>query len=87
MRFSRARYYMDVVGTNQFADYPGVKVMPGRVDGKPTLGESRVPAELVAECLDAGDAPQDIAYNYTVPLKSVLDFKTYRDAHRPTLKP
>jgi uncharacterized protein (DUF433 family) len=73
--------------TNQFSDYPGVKVVPGRVGGKPTLGDSRVPAELVAECLDAGETPEEIAYYYMVPLKAVLDFKTYRDAHQPALKP
>jgi uncharacterized protein (DUF433 family) len=71
--------------TNQFADYPGVIVTPGRVGGKPTLGDSRVPAELVAECLDAGETPEEIAYNYTLPLKAVLNFKTYRYAGQPAL--
>jgi hypothetical protein len=27
--------------TNDFMKYPGVVVLPGRVGGKPTLGESR----------------------------------------------
>ncbi|MFL6449680.1 MAG: DUF433 domain-containing protein [Bryobacteraceae bacterium] len=72
---------------NEFADYPGVVVQPGRVGGKPTLGESRVPAELVAESLDHGEKPEEIAYNYSLPLEAVLDFKTYKDAHQPALKP
>lgn len=72
---------------NEFADYPGIVVQPGRVSGKPTLGESRVPAELVAQSLDDGEKPEEIAYNYSLPLKAVLDFKTYRDAHQPALKP
>ena len=72
---------------NEFAEYPGVVVKPGRVGGKPTLGESRVPAELVADCLDQGEKPEEVAYNYSLPLKAVLDFKVYREAHQPALKP
>ncbi len=70
---------------NEFSQYPGVVVQIGRVGGRPTLGESRVPAEQVAECLDAGETPQEIAYNYSLPLEAVVDFKTYRDAHKPAL--
>lgn len=62
-----------------FSDYPGVVVKPGRVGGKPTLGESRVPAELVAECLDEGETPEEIADNYDLKLADVLKFKLYRD--------
>lgn len=78
---------------SEFADYPGVDLQPEddpsgwRVGGVPTLGKSRVPAELVAECLDEGETPEEVAYNYTLPLKQVLDFKAYRDAHQPALKP
>lgn len=72
---------------SEFVEYPGIVIQPGRVGGQPTLGESRVPAELVAESLDHGEEPEDIAYNYSLPLNAVLDFKTYRDAHRPALKP
>jgi uncharacterized protein (DUF433 family) len=72
--------------SNPYQDYPGVITKLGRVGGKPTLGESRVPAELVAECLDNGESAEDIAFNYTLKLQDVLDFKTYRDAHAPALK-
>ncbi len=72
---------------SEFSDYPGIVVQPGRVGGKPTLGESRVPAALVAECLDEGETAEEVAYNYSLPLKAVLDFKTHRDAHQPAIKP
>ncbi len=72
---------------NPYADYPGVVVMPGRVGGRPTLGDSRVPADLIAECLAEGESPEEIAFNYTVPLEDVLNFKRHRDAHIPALKP
>ena len=72
---------------NEFVEYPGVVVRPGRVGGKPTLGESRVPAELVADCLDHGEEPDEVAYNYSLPLRAVLDFNAYRDARQPALKP
>ena len=71
----------------EFEEFPGVLVKLGRVGGKPTLGESRVPAELVADCLDTGETPEEVAYNYSLPLKAVLEFKTYRDAHQPAPKP
>ena len=61
--------------------------MPGRVGGKPTLGNSRVPVELIAECLDEGESPEEIAFNYTVRLEDVLNFKTYRDSRARALQP
>ena len=60
--------------------------MSGRVGGKPTLGESRVPAKLVAECLDEGETADEIAYNYSLPLKLVEDFKAFRDANQLALR-
>ena len=71
---------------NQFAGYPGVVTRSDRVGGKPTLGESRVPAELVADCLDDGDQPEEIAYNYSLPLELVREFKTYRNSHQPAVR-
>jgi uncharacterized protein (DUF433 family) len=64
---------------NEFAEYPGVVVEPGRMSGKPTLGPSRVSAELVAECLDEGKSPEEIAYHYDLKLSDVLRFKQRRD--------
>jgi len=68
---------------NEFAEYPGIVVQSGRVGGKPTLGESRVPAALVAECLDEGETAEEVAENYDLRLADVLRFKTYRDSHKP----
>jgi uncharacterized protein (DUF433 family) len=68
--------------TNDFLDYPGVVVIPGRVGGKPTLGESRVPAELVAECLDEGETAVEVADNYDLDLADVLKFKLSRDSRK-----
>lgn len=78
---------------NEFADYPGVEVQPQdkpeewRVGGEPTIGESRVAAWRVADALDHGETPEEVAYNYSLALKAVVDFKAYRDAHQPALKP
>ncbi len=49
---------------------------------KPTLGESRVPAELVAECLDGGETAEEVADNYDLKLADVLKFKRYRDSRK-----
>lgn len=65
--------------------YPGVVVQPDRVGGKPTLGESRVPVELIIECLDHGETPEQVADNYDLNLEDVLRFKQFREAHQPAL--
>jgi uncharacterized protein (DUF433 family) len=50
---------------------------------RPTLGNSRVPADLIAECLDEGESPEEIAFNYRVPLEEVLNFKmSPKELHR-----
>lgn len=77
---------MRVMELNDFTDYPGVVVQPGRVGGKPTLGQSRVPAELVADCLDHGETPEEVADNYDLQVSDVLQFKQYRDALQPAFK-
>ncbi|HTU46703.1 MAG TPA: DUF433 domain-containing protein [Bryobacteraceae bacterium] len=61
--------------TNPYRDYPGIEQVPDRLGGKPVLKGTRVPAELVAECLDAGETPEEIAYNYTLKLDEVLKFQ------------
>ena len=72
---------------DRWQDYEGVERVEGRLSGAPVLKGTRVPADLVAECLDEGETPKEIAYNYTLDLKQVLDFKAYRDAHEPALRP
>lgn len=78
---------MNVVEPNPYRAYPGVEQVPDRLGGKPVLKGTRVPADLVADCLDAGEAPQEIAYNYTLKLQDVLNFKAYRDAHHLATRP
>ncbi len=78
---------------DDFSNYPVVEVQPQdrpedwRVGGVPTIGKSRVAAWRVAESLDHGETVEEVAENYTLPLKLVLDFKSHRDAHRPALRP
>jgi uncharacterized protein (DUF433 family) len=69
------------VEANRYGGYPGVEQVHDRLGGTPVLKGTRVPVDLVAECLDAGDTPEDIAYNYTLELEDVLKFKAFREAH------
>lgn len=75
------------MSVSPYRDYPGVEEVPDRLHGKPVLKGTRVPADLVAQCLDAGDTAEDIAYDYTLSLQDVLNFKAYRDAHLAASKP
>lgn len=72
---------------NPYQDYDGVEMIEGKVSGMPLLKGSRVPADLVAECLDEGETVAEIAYNYTLNPADVLRFKLYRESLRPALKP
>ncbi len=65
-----------------WTDYNGVERVPGRLGGQPVLRGTRVPADLIAECLDGGETPHEITYNYTLKLQDVLNFKAYRDTHQ-----
>ena len=71
---------------NPYSDYPSVEQVHDRLGGTPVLKGTRVPAELVAECLDAGETPEEIAYNYTLKLEDVLNFKAFREAHHVAIK-
>lgn len=62
--------------------YEGVERIEGKLGGKPALAHTRVPADLVADCLDNGETPEEIAYNYTLDLQDVLNFKNQRDARQ-----
>ncbi len=66
-----------------WSDYAGVERIEGKVGGKPLLKNTRVPADLVVECLDGGETPQEIASNYRLKLQDVLNLKAYRDTHQP----
>lgn len=66
-----------------WSGYDGVETIPGKVSGVPLLKGTRVPAEQVAECLDAGETVAEIAYNYDLRAADVLRLKVYRDSHQP----
>jgi uncharacterized protein (DUF433 family) len=66
----------------KYQDYPGVEMLPGRLSGEPVPKGTRVPAKLVAECLDDGETVQEIDYNYSLNLLDVLKFKTFRDTNQ-----
>ena len=40
-----------------------VEVVPGKVSGVPLIKNTRVPADLVAENLEAGESVEEVAYN------------------------
>lgn len=65
-----------------WSDYKGVERIEGKLGGKPLLKDTRVSADLVAECLDGGETPEEIASNYHLKLQDVLNLKAYRDSHQ-----
>jgi uncharacterized protein (DUF433 family) len=68
-----------------WSSYEGVEVIPGKVSGVPLLKNSRVPADLVAECLENGETVDEIAYNYDLNPKDVIRLKRYVDRFEPAL--
>jgi uncharacterized protein (DUF433 family) len=72
---------------NCWEGYDGVEVIEGKVGGVPLIKRSRVPADLVAECLDAGETVDEIAYNYDLKPVDILHLKEFRDSHKLVLQP
>jgi uncharacterized protein (DUF433 family) len=64
-----------------------VEVVPGKVSGVPLIKNTRVPADLVAESLEAGESVEEVAYNYDLKAADVLGLKRFRDTHQPALRP
>jgi uncharacterized protein (DUF433 family) len=64
-----------------------VEVVPGKVSGVPLIKNTRVPADLVAESLEAGETVEEVAYNYDLDPDDVRGVKRFRDAHQPALRP
>jgi len=58
-----------------------VEIVPGKVSGVPLVRNTRVPAETVAESAELGESPQEIAYNYDLPLEDVLAILAYAQVH------
>ncbi len=55
----------------------GVEVIEGKVSGVPLLKNTRVPADLVAECLEAGETIEEIAYNYRLTPEDIVRLSLY----------
>ena len=64
-----------------------VEVVPGKVSGVPLIKNTRVPADLVAESLEAGESVEEVAYNYDLKTADVLSLKRFRDTHEPVFRP
>jgi uncharacterized protein (DUF433 family) len=64
-----------------------VEVITGKVSGIPLIKNSRVPADLVVESLEAGETVEEVAYNYDLKTDDVLGLKRFRDRHQPALRP
>jgi uncharacterized protein (DUF433 family) len=58
-----------------------VEIVPGKVSGVPLVRNTRVPAETVAESAELGESPEEIAYNYDLPLEDVLAILAYAQVH------
>jgi uncharacterized protein (DUF433 family) len=66
--------------------YDGVEVVEGKVSSVPLVKHSRVPADLVAECLDEGETVEEIAHDYDLKPADILRLKAFLDSHKPILR-
>lgn len=66
---------------------PIVEVVPGKVSGVPIVRRSRVPADQVIENHDAGESPEDIAYNFDLNLEDIRAVLAYAGRRQTALRP
>jgi uncharacterized protein (DUF433 family) len=66
---------------------PIVEVVPGKVSGVPIIRGSRVPADQVIENYDAGESPEDIAYNFDLNPEDILAVVAYAASRQTALRP
>jgi uncharacterized protein (DUF433 family) len=59
-----------------------VEVVPGKVSGVPLLRGTRVPADQVAESLDAGESVEEVAFNYDLNPSDIRHLLEFRNSHR-----
>jgi uncharacterized protein (DUF433 family) len=64
-----------------------VEVIPGKVSGVPIIRGSRVPADQVIENHEAGESPEDIAYNFDLNLEDVRALLAYAASRQTALRP
>ena len=65
--------------------FDGVEVIEDKVSGVSLLKNTRVPADLVAECLDEGETVDEIAYNYHLNPADIVRLKLYMDSHQTAM--
>ncbi len=58
-----------------------VEAIPGKLDGRPVIRDTRVEADLVPESIELGQSPEQVAAIYRLKLKDVLGVKDYYLAH------
>ena len=63
-----------------------VEVIPGKVSGVPLIRHSRVPVDLVIDSKDAGEAIEEIAYNYDLKPEEIQALLSYRDSLQPATR-
>jgi uncharacterized protein (DUF433 family) len=64
-----------------------VEVIPGKVSGVPIIRGSRVPADQIIENHDAGEAVEDIAYNFDLKPDDIRAVLAYAVGRQLTLRP
>jgi uncharacterized protein (DUF433 family) len=67
-----------------WSGYRGVEVIEGKVSGVPLLKGTRMPADQVAEGLELGRSPEEIASDHGLKLADVLGIQRFMEAHQPT---
>jgi uncharacterized protein (DUF433 family) len=82
--------FMRVQAKKTAVDWSGcpiVEVVPGKVSGVPIIRGSRVPADQVIENYDAGESPEDIAYNFDLNPEDIRAVLAYAASRQTALRP
>lgn len=69
------------MGDDFWRDCDLVESLPGKLDGRPVIRDTRVEATLVPESIELGQTPEQIATNYRLKLKDVLGVRDYCLSH------
>jgi uncharacterized protein (DUF433 family) len=82
--------FMHIQAKKTVMDWSGcpiVEVVPGKVSGVPIIRGSRVPADQVVENYDAGESPEDIAYNFDLDPEDIRAVLAYAAGRHVALRP
>jgi len=60
-----------------WSDCEGVEVVPGRLNGRPVIKDTRVAADTVSESAELGRTPEEIASGYRLKLADVKAVLAY----------